>query len=98
MSVLLPAPFSPSRPRAWPAWSSSETPRSARVAPKRFEMSDMRSRGVGEGTATRSGIGEDRPDKRSLDEDRDLKILGVPWAGNGGGMWRAEGERWSVDG
>src|SRR6267142_6473721 len=84
MSVLLPAPFSPMRARAWPAWSSSETPRSARVAPKRLEMADMRSRGAGEGTAMRSAMGEDRPDARSLEEDRDLKILGVRWVGHVG--------------
>src|SRR3954463_14076799 len=96
MSVLLPAPFSPMRARAWPARSSSETPRSASVAPKRLEIADMRSRGPGEGTAIRLAIGEDRPDVRILDGDRDLKILGVRRVGNVGcitlttvGGWRA---------
>jgi len=32
----------------------------------------------------RSAIGKDRPDARSMDEDRDLKILGVRRVGNFG--------------
>src|SRR5258705_8273275 len=41
MSVLLPAPFSPMSACTSPAWTSSETLRSACVAPKRFCTPDI---------------------------------------------------------
>src|SRR6266571_6562805 len=49
MSVLLPAPFSPSRARTSPARSSKSTPRSACTPGKDFSMPRISSRGTVEG-------------------------------------------------
>src|SRR6266508_1991317 len=46
ISVVLPAPFGPSRPKISPAWTSSDTPSSATVFSKRFETLSTRIGGA----------------------------------------------------
>src|SRR5881396_1062219 len=41
MSVVLPAPFAPTRPKTWPRVTSKETLSSATLAPKRRESPAM---------------------------------------------------------